>query len=102
METTFRISCSSAAPVGPINTCEVFQKLSEMICHECGGGCKGFMLTDEVEKYQAYPGPKIGWVLDGRTVLLRMANCKDVDRIDRISQFLQLFGMSVTDSQLVQ
>jgi hypothetical protein len=101
MEATFSISSSSVEPTIPTQACEIFQNLSEMLCRECGGGCKGFMLTDELEKYQDHPGPKIGWFVEGPTVRLRLANCKAVERLDRISQFLKLYGMSVTHSQMV-
>lgn len=102
METTFRLSCDKRVPVVAVQLCAAFQELSEMICRECGGGCQGFRLLEDMAAYERFTGPKLGWVVEGETVLLRMANCSFVDKRDRIAPMLELFGLSVIDSRLVQ
>ena len=104
METTFRIHYggTDGELPAPLDSVSVFEKLSEMLCRECGGLCQGFFLTHDAAEYQAHPGPKIGWAFEGHSVFLRMANCKQLHRVDQISQFLKLFDMNVVESKLIQ
>lgn len=102
METTFRIDYTPEATTPPQDYALVFQRLSEMLCQECGGGCKGFVLTENIKEYQAFRGPKIGWAVEDGRLLLRMSNCKEVGRLERISQYLRHFGMTVVESRLIQ
>lgn len=101
METTFRIAYSAHSTGAKCDFLTMFHRLSEMICEECGGSCQGFFLTDDFAKYQAHKGPKIGWASDGTNILLRMANCKELARVDHITQFLKHFQMNVVDSRVV-
>jgi len=102
METTFRINYAPAGEKGFAGFEALFRSLGKMLCDECGETCKGFLLTHSAEEYQAHAGPKIGWAVEGTQVLLRMANCKQLHRIEHISQFLRLFDMNVVDSTLIQ
>jgi len=102
METTFRIDYSESNTTAPPDYLATFQRLSEMLCQECGGGCQGFFLTSSIREYQACRGPKIGWAVEEGRLLLRMANCKDVGRVERITQFLRHFGLTVVESRQIQ
>ena len=102
MEVTFRIDYASPQAPPATDYLTIFQRLSEILCQECGGGCRGFVLSEHVKEYQACAGPKIGWAIEDGRLLLRMANCKDVSRIERISQYLMHFGMTVVESRLIQ
>ena len=102
METTFRIALSGSGRDLLAELPPHVERLADILCRECGGGCQGFMLSDNHDVYLAHSGPKIGWVVDGDTVLMRMANCKELSRVDRISQLLHLFGMHVIESRLIQ
>ena len=102
METTFRINYAPAGEKGFAGFASLFGKLGKMLCDECGESCKGFFLTDSTEAYHAHAGPKIGWAVEGTQVFLRMANCKQLHRVEQISQFLRLFDMNITESKLIQ
>ncbi len=80
----------------------MFEQLSETLCKECGERCEGFFLAAEFDEYHRHQGPKIAWAVDGQNIYLRMANCKRLDRVQDISQFLALFGMTVVETNLVQ
>lgn len=99
METTFRISYASGESDARASHVATFQKLSQMLCSECSESCKEFFLTEDFSAYQAHAGPKIGWAVEGTNILLRMANCKRLDRIEEISQFLSHFGMNVVNAK---
>jgi len=101
METTFRINYAPASETRFTGYESMFVKLGRMLCDECAETCKGFFLTDSAEAYQAHAGPKIGWAVEGTQVLLRMANCKQLHRLEHISQLLKLFDMDVVESKLV-
>jgi hypothetical protein len=102
VETTFRIDYSQADASKGADYASVFRHVSDVLCEECGGGCEGFFLTARAEEYQARQGPKIGWAVEGTTLLLRMAGCKALSRIERISQLLRHFGMTVVESRMIQ
>jgi len=102
METTFRINYAPPGQKSFANFNSVFFKLGKMLCDECGETCKGFFLTNDTEAYQDHGGPKIGWAVEGTNLFLRMANCKQLHRVDQISQFLKLFDMNVVESKLIQ
>lgn len=102
METTFKLNY--APPPGavvPLDYSQLFKKVAEIICRECGDQCAEFFLTESVEKYQAFSGAKIGWAVDEGTILLRMANCRQLNHTARIAQLLHHFGMNVLESKLI-
>jgi hypothetical protein len=102
METTFRLNYSPPVKGMSFEHGLVFEKLGRMLCDECGESCKGFFLADDLEAYQAHRGPKIAWAVDGPKIFLRLANCKRLDRVEEMSQFLRLFGMNIVESKLIQ
>ena len=79
----------------------VIQKVSDLICEECGGGCRRFYLTEDLEGYAAHRGPKIGWTIDGEAIFLRMSNCPAVGNVEHITRMLGLFGLSVVESRSI-
>jgi hypothetical protein len=101
METTFRLSYVPPSDGVPLDYSELFKKVAEIICEECGDPCAKFFLTENVDKYQMCSGPKIGWAVDEGTILLRMANCRQLNRTSRIAQLLHHFGMNVLESKLI-
>jgi len=102
METTFRLSYVPSSDGTPPDCAELFGEMAEILCRECGGSCGGFFLAEELKNYEAWPGPKIGWVIDGKIILLRMANCRQLNRMSDIAQMLHHFGMNVLESKLIQ
>jgi len=100
METTFRIHSPAGGP--PLEA--IFTQVSDMLCRECGKdrNCREFYLTSDYDEYLAHPGPKIGWVAQGNEVHLRMANCKQISRVEHITQMLKLFDLNVVESRYVQ
>jgi hypothetical protein len=101
VESTYRISIGAKGEKVLPEIDTVFHRLAEMLCEECGHGCEEFFLTDDVARYQACRGPKIGWVREGTTVLLRIANCEMLGRTDRVGQLLQHFGLTVSETRVV-
>ena len=102
METTFRLGCDGRMPLAPAHLSAAFQDLAEMVCRECGGGCQGFRLMEDLAAYEHHPGLKIGWVVEEKIILLRLANCEFADKPERIAPLLGLFGLNVIESRLVQ
>jgi len=98
MESTFRIQTVRGGP--PLET--VFGKISDVLCRECGLECQQFFLTTDYDEYLTHRGPKIGWVIHGEEVMVRMANCRQVAHVAHVSQLLQLFDMRVLESQVIQ
>ncbi|MBN2584893.1 MAG: hypothetical protein JXL80_17650 [Planctomycetes bacterium] len=98
METTFHLKYSPLTPDQPSTIRAMLQGVTDMICDECGGNCQGFSLTDDFRDYQTFQGPKVGWTVDGGVIFLRMANCKHIARIDRVSEILKVFGVVVLDA----
>jgi hypothetical protein len=102
METTFHLKLSPQSLTGPTAVRAMLQSVTDMICNECGGGCQGFSLTDDFRQYQSFEGPKVGWTVDGGVIFLRMANCRHVGRIERVSEILKVHGVAIVDAQHIQ
>jgi hypothetical protein len=102
METTFRLQYGKPGGGSLASYDVVFHSLADEICRQCGADCKGFMLSSDYAQYQAHDGPKIGWAVEGPNVFLRLANCKEISRLEHLTQLLKLFGMTVVESKLVQ
>jgi len=101
METAFHLRCSPEAPRNSGVVHSLIERLTDMLCSECEGGCEGFYLADDFDKYQAHHGPKVGWVIQDNAIFLRMANCARLSRINEISEILKLFGVVVVDAQRI-
>lgn len=101
METVLQLNCSRAPAEYQEVGSEAFKKMAEMLCRECGKQCRSFLMTRDMDEYHAHTGPKIGWAVVGDTILLRLANCPQIDRVDEITQLLELYDLTVVRTQLI-
>ena len=101
METAFHLRCSPEAPRNSGVVHSLVERLTDMLCTECGESCQGFYLADDFQHYQDHNGPKVGWVIQDGVIFLRMANCPRVSQIKEISEILKLFSVVVVEARQI-